>query len=196
MAARLMKRRTRKAPLEPRGTPKITVFDYTATSFTEKTITRVEEFFQFKKTPTVTWINISRSDHHEIVEKIGSYFDIHPLVAEDIVQFGQRPKMEDFDNYIYIVMDMLSRDDKGELKSEQVSIILSKNFVITFVEGETDVFEPVRERIRKGKGKLRTLGSDYLVYRLIDAVVEGYFTVLESVGERVEVIEGRCKPQK
>jgi magnesium transporter len=142
---------------------KITVFDYDETHFEEKEVYTVEECFPFKDRPTVTWINIDGIHQVEIVEKIGKYFDVHPLVLEDIVSTGQRPKVEDFGEYLYIVLKMLYYDgNDGEVKSEQVSVIVGSQFVISFQERQGDVFNPIRERIRAGKGYVRRMGADFL----------------------------------
>jgi len=124
------------------------------------------------------------------IEKIGEHFKIHPLVLEDIMNTGQRPKMEDFNDYLFIVLKMLSYDEEeNETKTEQVSLILSSKFVISFQESEGDVFDPVRERIRSDRGRIRKMGVDYLAYSLIDAIVDNYFMVLEKIGEKIEDIE-------
>lgn len=138
---------------------KITIIDYDETQFEEKEAKTVEECFPFKDKPTVTWVNIDGLHKPEIIEKIGIHFDIHPLVLESILNIGQRPKMEDFENYIFIVLKMLYYDEKDdEIKAEQVSLIRGPNFVISFQEREGDVFNPVRERIRTAKGRIRKMG--------------------------------------
>jgi len=169
---------------------KISFIDYDETQFKEKEVKTIEECFPFKDTPTVTWINIDGVHEVDIIEKMGKHFDLHPLIMEDIVNTEQRPKMEDSGSYIYIVLRMLSYDEKDkEIKSEQVSLVLGSNFVISLQESEGDVFKPVRERIRKGKGRIRKMGSDYLAYALLDAIVDNYFVVLEKLGEVIEDIE-------
>jgi magnesium transporter len=138
----------------------------------------------------MTWINLDGIHNLEYVEKIGQKFDLHPLVLEDIVNTGQRPKVEDFSNYLYVVVRMLDYDDKRrEINSEQVSLIIGSNFVISFQEKEGDVFDFVRERIRQNRGRIRKSGPDYLFYTLIDAIVDNYFIVLEKMGERIETQE-------
>ena len=166
----------------------------TARRFQEKEAKSVEECFSFKETATVTWINIDGVHDSELVGKLGSHFGVHPLILEDIMTTAQRPKMEDLGDYVYIVLRMLSCA-KGEdgVFSEQVSLILGPNFVISFQESAGgDVFDPVRDRIRTGKGRLRKQGPDYLAYALVDAIVDNYFLVLEKLGERVEVARGRA----
>jgi magnesium transporter len=135
----------------------------------------------------VTWLNITGVHDLDIIQRAGKIFELHPLLMEDIVSTDQRPKMEDYENYAYVTLKMLyfGKNDT-EIAGEQVSIILGKNYVLTFQEREGDVFDPVRERIKSGKGKIRNLGSDYLAYALIDAVVDNYFIILEKIGERLE----------
>ncbi len=169
---------------------RITVIDYDESSFQEKQVANIEDCFEFKTTPTVTWINIDGLHDVEIIEKIGKHYDFHPLVLEDILHTGQRPKFEDLDNYIYIVLMMLRFDDQSQaVLSEQVSLVLGRNYVISFQEDVGDVFEQIRDRIRNAKGKVRRMGSDYLVYTLLDAIVDNYFGILEKLGEKIESLE-------
>ncbi|KPL03068.1 MAG: magnesium transporter [candidate division Zixibacteria bacterium SM23_73_2] len=169
---------------------RIRIIDYDESQLQEKEVKEVEECFPFKEKPTVTWINIDGLHQVEIIEKIGKYFDVHPLVLEDIVNTGQRPKLEDLESYLFIVLKMLSYDEKEkEVSVEQFSFILGPNFVISFQERVGDVFNPIRERIRNAKGRIRKMGSDYLAYALMDAVVDNYFAILERLGEEIESIE-------
>ncbi len=169
---------------------KITIIDYDETHFQEKEVETIEECFPFKDKPTVTWINIDGIHEVEIIEKIGKHFEIHPLVLEDIVNAGQQPKMEDLEEYVFVILKMLFYDEETkEIKPEQVSLILGSNFVITFQEREGDVFNPIRERIRRAKGRIRKMKADYLAYALIDTIVDHYFVVLEKLGEWIESLE-------
>ncbi len=170
--------------------PEISLIDYNESSFQESVLKSIEECFSFKDTPTVTWINIDGVHDIDIIEKLGSRFELHPLIMEDIVNTQQRPKFEDYDKYLFIVLRMLyvSSEDK-EPKSEQVSLILGSNFVISFQESKGDVFQPIRNRIAKSKGRIRKTGADYLAYALMDAIVDNYFIVLEKLGETIESIE-------
>ncbi|UCE38268.1 MAG: magnesium/cobalt transporter CorA [Thermoplasmata archaeon] len=169
---------------------KVTIMDYDESHFQEKECKKIEECFTFKDKPTVTWVNIDGIHQVDIIESIGKAFNIHPLVLEDILNTGQRPKHEDFDDYIFTVLKMLYYDEKEKVvKTEQVSLILCQNFVISFQEREGDVFNQIRERIRSGKGRIRKMGADYLAYALLDAIVDGYFIVLEKFGERIEGME-------
>jgi magnesium transporter len=171
---------------------RITIIDYDEQNFRQKDVEKVEECFVFKETATVTWINVDGVHESEIIGRIGDCYGIHPLILEDIMTTAQRPKYEDLGNYIYVVLRMLSCEkDSDEVQSEQVSLIVGPNFVISFQESASlgDVFDPVRDRIRTGKGRMRKLGADYLAYALIDAIVDNYFIILENLGERVEVLE-------
>jgi len=169
---------------------KITLIDYDEAQLQEKELETVDECFPFKDKPTVTWINIDGIHQVEVIEKIGKHFNIHPLILEDILNTGQRPKMEDFEDYIFVVVKMIYYDDKdNEIKAEQLSLLIGPNFVISFQEKEGDVFDPVRERIRNGKGRIRKMKTDYLAYALVDTIVDHYFVVLEKLGEKIEDME-------
>lgn len=198
---KLIKKRSQKAGLPP-GTlvyigeqkverARITILDYDEARFEEKEAKTIEECFPFKDRPTVTWINIDGLHEVDIIEKLGKHFGLHPLLLEDIVNTDQRPKMEDYGDYIFLVLKMLYHrdEDDAEIEAEQVSLILGPNFVISLQEREGDVFGPVRDRIRKSKGRIRKAGPDYLAYALLDAVVDNYFAVLERVGEKIEDAE-------
>ena len=168
----------------------ITVFNYDSERYEEKELKSIEECFPYKDTPTVTWINMVGIHQAEIMEKIANHFGIHSLVMEDILNTGQRPKMDDLEDYVYVVLKMLNyNEEEDEIDAEQISIILGQNLVISFQEKERDVFEPIRGRIRKNKGRIRKKGADYLAYALLDSVVDNYFTILEKIGERIEFLE-------
>jgi len=156
----------------------------------EKEVKEIDEAFLFKDNKRITWINIDGLQRIDVIERIGKQFGIHPLVLEDIANTGQRPKMEDYIDYLFVVLKMLQySEEDNEIKGEQVSLILGSNWVVSFQETEGDVFDPIRERIRTNKGRIRKMGPDYLVYVLMDAIVDNYFAVLERVGERIEEIE-------
>jgi magnesium transporter len=168
---------------------RIRIIDYDERSIEEKEVSTIDECFPFRDRPTVTWINIDGLHEVDIVENLGKHFGLHPLVLEDIVSTEQRPKMDDYDDYLFIVTRMLSLDEDDQIAAEQFSLVLGSNFVITFQERQGDVFQLVRERLRKAKGRIRRMGPDYLAYALIDAIVDHYFVVLERLGERVESLE-------
>ncbi|MBN2061133.1 MAG: magnesium/cobalt transporter CorA [Deltaproteobacteria bacterium] len=168
----------------------IRVIDYNETAIKEIELDSIEDCFAYKEKPSVTWINIDGLHDVELIEKIGKQFDIHPLVLEDIVHTDQRPKIEVFDSYLFIISKMLFfNKEQNRIITEQFSLILGPNYVITFQEMTGDVFNPVRERLRKKTGRFRTTGPDYLAYALIDAIVDNYFIVLEKIGEDIESLE-------
>lgn len=170
---------------------RLTVWDYDRETVEIHEPATVEDCLQYRDTPRVSWINIDGLHDTEVLKRIGEHYGLHSLVLEDIVHTHQRPKIDDFDTYIYVVIRMLDYDsDTHEIKSEQLSIILGPNYVITFQECVGDVFDPVRTRLQKS-ARLRLSNADYLAYALLDAVVDRYFVILESFGEGIEALEGR-----
>lgn len=167
----------------------ITVIDYDATYFQEKQVDQISECFPFRDTETVTWINVDGLGNPKLIEDLGECFTIHPLILEDIFNTGQRPKMEDLGEYIYLNLKMLTYlTTEKEIKIEHISMVIGKNFLISFQEDIGDIFDPVRERIRKD-GRIRKFGPDYLAYALIDAIVDNYFAVMEKLEDQVEDLE-------
>ena len=168
----------------------IRLMDYDRDSLEELTLDRIEECFPAAEAPPVSWVNVDGLHDVSIIEAVGDRFGIHRLALEDVLSTSQRPKVEDYEGHSLIVLQMLFFDPEAEsLTSEQVSLILGSTYVFSFQEREGDVFEPVRQRLRAGKGKLRTMGADYLAYTLIDAIVDSYFKILEDVGDRIEELE-------
>jgi magnesium transporter len=197
---RKVKKHSKKAGLPPgtlvhigeKKTEKVRIIliDYSEQDFQERTVDTIEECFPSKETPSITWINIDGIHQIETIKKIGRHFELHPLILEDIVNTGQRPKCEDYEKYLFIVLKMLSyRNENKSIQSEQVSLILGQNVVISFQETIGDVFEQIRDRIRHAKGRIRKMSADYLAYALIDSIVDNYFVILEKLGEQVESIE-------
>ena len=166
---------------------RITVIDYNPDHLEELVVENVEECFKYFKTSSVTWINVEGLGDIEVVRKLGEKFNIHPLAQEDVLDVHQRPKVEDYEELHFIVLRTLTYHDT--LEQEQVSMFLGKNFLITFQENIGDIFDPVRERIRKGKVRIRNSGPDYLAYALIDALVDSFFPILEIFGEKIEALE-------
>jgi magnesium transporter len=198
--AKFIKKRSKKAGLPP-GTlvhigeekgerTKITVFEFDELSFQEREPENLGECFLFKKEPTVTWVNVHGVHEVEILEKFGNCFGLHPLVMEDILNTDQRPKIENYGEDLFIVLKMLSYDEKkGEISAEQVSLVLRSNAVLSFTEKEKGAFTPIQERLRSGKGRLRKMGADYLAYTLLDIIVDHYFAILEKLSEKIEELE-------
>jgi len=169
----------------------VNLIDYKGGAISEKEITTPEEFVQCTKSDTISWIDVEGLHDVPLIEKLGESLGLHPLVMEDILNVDQRPKMEEYDGYIYIVLKMFHiKKDSDEITPEQVSIILSKNYVVTLQEGiEGDTFHEIRDRIRSNKGIITKMTTDYLVYSLIDSIIDSYFAILEVLGEKIEKIE-------
>lgn len=169
---------------------KVFVYDYTAESVEEYVFDNVTESFRFRDNEHTTWINIDGLRKKD-VELICQHFNIHPLIMEDILSMNQRPKMDDMNEIIYCLMNMLYYNDTSTtVEQEQISIVLGKNFVISFQEDATrDVFNPLRERLKINNSKLRQNGADYLCYSLLDLIVDNYFLVMEELGACIEQLE-------
>lgn len=169
----------------------ISVLDYNSEKAEICTIGSIEECFPYKDSKSISWINVEGTKNKELLQKLDEHFGIHPLVIDDVENLSQRPKMEDYGDYLFFIIKMIAIDEKTlDMVNEQVGIILGKNYLISFQEGkEGDIFEAVRERILNNKGKIRKTGTDYLLYKLIDAVIDNYFNVLEVIGEKIEDLE-------
>lgn len=204
-----MKRRSRKAGLPPGSLihigerrlerTRISVLAYGPDFVREEKDATVEQCAACKDGLGVSWIDVEGIHEIEKIEKLGAAFNLHPLVLEDILNTDQRPKAEDYGDYIYVVLKMLCLDpERNEVVADQVSIILGKNFVISFQEGELDVFEPLRRGIREGKGRVRKMGSDYLAYGLVDAIVDNFFVIFEKFSDEIDLLEDElmAKPSR
>ncbi|MFX1505441.1 MAG: magnesium/cobalt transporter CorA [Promethearchaeota archaeon] len=196
----IIKKRQNKVGLPP-GTPilvghkkieevEITVLEYDEQEYEEKEVKTVEECLPSKAKPTITWINIVGLHDISLLEKFGEYFNLHHLLLEDVLNTDQRPKIDDYVNHLYLVLKMLNyNEERKSVVIEQVSLILGENYVLSFQERPEDVFDPVRERITGKKGKIRSYGADYLLYALVDVIVDNYFLILERISERIEFLE-------
>jgi magnesium transporter len=170
----------------------IHAFDYDEKHVAEKTIADPAECKPFRDSPQVTWVEVVGLHEPKVIETLGQLFGLHPLIQEDILNTEQRPKAEVFDDYIYITLKSLTEDkETRSVGIEQVSLIVGSNYVLSFQERPCAVLDSVRERIRTGKGQVRKMGADYLAYRLIDAIVDNYFVVMENLGERSEAVEDK-----
>lgn len=174
--------------LETTARVKLTLIEFNETEFFEHTFYDLSDCLSHIKDNMTKWINVEGVHNTNLVEKIGKVYDIHPLTLEDIVQVDQRPKFEDYDHYLLGIMRMIMHTT--EVHSEQLSIILTKNTVISFQEPQGgDAFDIIRNRLRQAKGRVRKLGADYLFYALMDAVVDYYFHTIEAIGDKVAQIE-------
>ncbi len=169
----------------------IDLIDYSENHFEEKKLDSVRDSLHLKNNPTVTWVNIEGLEDTDTIKAIGEYFGSNLLILEDMLNTDQRPKIEIFDDYIFIVFKMLSYNDNlDQINTEQVSIVFGKDYLISLQEGiEGDVFEPVRNRLRKGSNYIRKKGADFLAYTLLDVVIDNYFDVLEKIGEKMEALD-------
>lgn len=198
--ARFIKKVSAKAGLPPgtlvhigervAETVRVTLMEYDSDHIEERELQDVHDCIPFEDTSTVSWINVAGLHDTELVASLGSCFGLHSLHQEDILNTGGRPKIEDYDDYILVILKMLYlAGDNREIAAEHVSLVIGKNYVISFQEKDGDVFDRVRKLIRNGKGRVKKEGADYLAYLLIDAVVDNYFNILETVGESIEDME-------
>jgi magnesium transporter len=197
---KLVQKRSKKAGLSP-GTlihigeqrteaVEITLFTYSGARCEERAVTDPNDL-RLPDDETVMWVNVGGVHKLDVLEAFGTQLGLHPLLLEDLANTDQRPKLDDYETYVFLVMKMLARTDGGDILVEQVSFVIGRNYVLSFQENGTDVFRAVRDRLRGGKGRLRQQGSDYLLYALVDAVVDEYFAVLEALGEKIESLQER-----
>lgn len=173
------------------GETRVRIIDYDESGVRETARAALADCVPFRDSESVTWIDIEGLQDIPLLEGLGRCYGLHPLILEDILNTDQRPKTDDMEGYIYIVLKMLDFDPGSlEIVSEQVSLVFGRHYVISLQEGrEGDLFEPLRERIRAGKGRLRRLGSDFLAYSLLDTVIDHYFAIVERFAERIESLE-------
>lgn len=170
--------------------PAISLMEYGESGIIEQQFTSLAAAQAYQPRLPVLWLNVHGLHEPEVMEEIGRRFKLHPLVLEDILNTGQRPKMDDYGDYLFMVARFFEIDaESRQIGSDQVSIILGPNFVLTFQERPSGRFDPVRERLRQDRGQIRKLGADYLAYSLLDTIVDRCFTILESIGERTEELE-------
>ncbi len=195
--ARFFKKRSENKGLAPGslvfiGTQKveeirIRLIDYDNTNILEDELKDITKGKEFVESDTVTWINVDGLHDVEVIRKIGAAFKLHPLILEDILNSGQRPKLEEYDNCLFIVLKMIRFDkEQQQVVSEHMSMVIGKKYLLTFQESPGDVFDPVRDRIRKQKGRIRGAGIDYLGYALLDTIVDNYIYTVERMGEQIE----------
>lgn len=169
---------------------KISMLCYSKDEWTEEQFTHVDELLQHQCTADVSWVHISGIHVVDVIEKIGNKFKIHPLIMEDIVNANQRPKLEESKDYVYIVLKMIHYFEQvRSIDFEQISMIVGKNYIVSFQENDNNTFVQIKDRIKKTNGKIRTKGADYLAYALIDCIVDHYYLALEYLGEKIEILE-------
>ncbi|HUT26165.1 MAG TPA: magnesium/cobalt transporter CorA [Sumerlaeia bacterium] len=189
-------RKRRSPPGTPPGTllvdpeaPKcsVRVMAYREDDVVEKTTQDLGEIRRFLQEWPVTWVNVDGLGDADTLRQLGEIFDVHKLALEDVVNVHQRPKAEQYEGHLFIILRMTEAGER--IESEQFSIFLGKNFVLTFQERPGDCLDPVRDRIRSGRGRIRQVGPDYLTYAFLDAIVDHYFPLLERLGDRLEALE-------
>jgi magnesium transporter len=171
--------------------PQITLIDYCVTDCRQVKLIQPAEIVPYIDTHSVSWVDLQGLGSESILQQVGQVFKLHPLVLEDVVNVPQRPKVENYDDQLLIItrMVMLSRQS-GSFLSEQISFILGDHYLLSVQEeAEYDCFDPVRDRITTSKGSIRKMGADYLLYTLVDAIIDGFFPVLEEYGEQLELLE-------
>ena len=169
---------------------KITLISYNKTRIEKRIVQSIDEIVAYQATDTITWVNIDGLNDVSLIEAIGHHFGIHGLVLEDILNTHQRPKFEEFENYLYIVLKALSLgDNKLSVDYEQISVVLMKNIVFTFKEKPDRIFDPIIDRLDNEKSSIRKFGSDYLTYVIMDAVVDEYFVLQDAFDEFIESVE-------
>ena len=166
---------------------RVTILDYDADSLEERKVESIAECLPYRNKSSITWIDVNGLQDLDLIRQLGAQFGLHPLSLEDVLNTGQRPKFEDFEEYGFVIMKELRLADS--IEAEQISLFFGKGWVITLQEAPGDPFEPIRERIRKGKGRIRRSGADYLAYALLDALVDSAFPILEKLGDRIENLE-------
>lgn len=175
---------------------RLSVIQYDARQANAHKDVSASDLSRFQETPGITWLNVTGLEDVAILQRIGQQYQIHSLIMEDVLHTGQRTKAEVFDDCIFLVFKMVRVDgEQADLDIEQVSMILGRDFVITFQEKQGDVFDPVRARLLEGKGRLRSSGPDQLAHAIADVIVDEYFAVLEQLSEMTEVLEGEVLAQ-
>ncbi|MBK9075218.1 MAG: magnesium/cobalt transporter CorA [Flavobacteriales bacterium] len=168
----------------------IKVFTYTPDQYTEKDLKHISELAAGEAGKEITWLDIDGLDDSSVVTTVGERFGLHSLLLEDVLNTDHRPKVEEYQDHLFVVAKMLSLDEETDgIVSEQISLVLGKGYVITFQEKPGDVLDPIRGRIRQKTGRVRKMGADYLLYALLDVIVDNYFLIVEDLGERIEELE-------
>lgn len=166
------------------------IIDYSKEHYHRFETNNIREAFNYEDSTNITWINVNGLSNTDDIITLGNHFELHPLIQEDIVSTYQRPKIDEYEDYLFIVFKMLHYDNE-QLTNEHISMVVGKDYVLTFQEAEGDVFGDLRDRLEHGKGRIRGMGSDYLMFAILDAVVDNYFTVVEFLSNKVEILEDK-----
>ncbi len=172
--------------------PKLRFFDFTSEKLVERELESIDECLPYLEENTVSWLNIYGLHDAGLIQRLGEIFDIHPLLLEDMLNTGQRPKVAETEKLMIVILKILNYDENtNRLHADQISLILDDNYLITLQEKEGAHFEAIRERIRKGTGRVRRKGADYLAYGLLDTIVDNYLVNIEKLGDMIEKTEAR-----
>ncbi|WP_114491229.1 magnesium/cobalt transporter CorA [Candidatus Ulvibacter alkanivorans] len=175
---------------------KLEIIDYSKDHYKRIDSENIEDAFGFESSQHITWINVNGLNNTAEIERLGNYYNLHPLIQEDIVTTNQRPKMDEYEDYLFIVFKMLFYKDDGEFVNEHVSMVMGKDYVTTFQEADGDVFDELRDRLETAKGRIRNAGADYLMFAILDAVVDNYFSVIETLSAKIEMLEDQLFEDK
>ncbi|MEM0516795.1 MULTISPECIES: magnesium/cobalt transporter CorA [Aequorivita] len=171
------------------------IIDYSKEHFHRFETNNIEEAFNYEDSTNITWINVNGLSNTQDIIALGNHFELHPLIQEDIVSTYQRPKIDEYEEYLFIVFKMLHYDNE-QLTIEHISMVVGKDYVVTLQEAEGDVFNDLRDRLENGKGRIRNAGADYLMFAILDAVVDNYFSVIEFLSNKVELLEDKLFDDK
>ncbi|MBN1800478.1 MAG: magnesium/cobalt transporter CorA [Candidatus Lokiarchaeota archaeon] len=197
---KLLRKRNKKIGLPP-GTliytgerkpeqEKVTIIDYNDKKIDIRELKELKINLKETEKEFVRWINITGLGQMEVIEELGRQFDLHPLLLEDVLNPDQRPKIENYGNFLFLILNIIWWDNKEKnIQSEQVSLILGKSYVMTFREFENDLFFPIVDRLKQAKGRIRKMEEDYLLYSLIDIIIDNYFVIIEKIGNKIDKIE-------
>jgi magnesium transporter len=167
--------------------PNVRLLKYGPSKCSDDEITDISQLSDRGDESKVTWVDVAGLGDADVITRVGAIFGLHPLALEDVVNVHQRPKVESYGDHLFLIARAHTRG--SSMQTEQVAMFLGHNFVVTFQEGHVDCFEPVRQRILSGTGRVRACGADYLFYSLLDAVIDGYFPALEQYGEELDAVD-------
>ncbi len=171
--------------------PTIELIDYNSETISSKKIKQLEDCLPYTANDNVTWLNASGLSDIEFIKQIGKTFDLHRLLLEDVVNTRHRPKLDEYPNFVYIILKMLYYNEDGELEVEHLNLLMSKTYVLTLQEISADVFGPLRVRLNESSGKIRHRGSDYLAFAIMDSIIDHYFLIIERIGEKIIALENK-----
>ena len=173
-----------------KGLSKITLFTFNNETYEEKQLTTIADLQLPDAKDRISWLDIDGLDDDKVVMHAGERFNLHPLLLEDVLNTDHRPKVEEYQDTLFVVVKMLSLDEEtGGIENEQVSFVLGRGYVLSFQERPGDILDPIRDRIRHKLGRVRKSGADYLMYALLDVIVDNYFLIVEDLGKRIEALE-------